>query len=142
MEITAEIIASFRAKLPQFADDTEYPDPVLTIALCEGDEEAGGSGWGSYEDECHNFKQRGMFAFAAHWLTVTYPSGASDASVVNPTPSWSVNGKSVGDMSITYSNGGSGTGGFSGEASWLMSTQYGQQFHRLRKQAGMGARCV
>jgi len=29
---------------------------------------AGGSGWGAFSLDCNNFKRRGMYLFAAHWL--------------------------------------------------------------------------
>lgn len=137
MEITAEIITQFRTAYPQFANTTTWPDSVVTMALCEGDVETGGKGWGGYEDDCHNFKQRGMFLYAAHWLTVNYPMGGN--STANPSPTWAANSKSVGDESISYDTGASNLN--PGNA-WLISTLYGQQFLRLRRRAGMGARAV
>jgi len=127
--------AEFRAKYPQF-DASGWPDSVVEQALCDGDAETGGSGWGVYEDACGNFKQRGQFAYAAHWLSVTFPTGISG---VTPGASRNaVSSKSVGDESIGYAVAtpvDSGT-------SWLTSTQFGQQFIRLRRRAGMGARAV
>lgn len=141
MEITAAIITAFRLAYPAFSVLATWPDPVVSMALCEGDAESGGSGWGAYEDECHNFKQRGMFMFAAHWLAATYPKGAVDTTAQSGTAKNQVSQKSVGDESVSFavmapasiSDAGSG---------WLASTAFGQQFMRLRKRAGMGARAV
>ena len=82
MPITAAIIAAFRATYPQFSNTTIWPDSIVTQALCEGDSETGSSRWGAYEDECHNFKQRGMFFYAAHWLTVYYPRGGDQPPAI------------------------------------------------------------
>ena len=64
MPITAEIIAEFRARYPQFADTAVWPDSVVSSALCEADAQTGSSRWGAYQDDCHNTKQRGMFFYA------------------------------------------------------------------------------
>lgn len=141
MEITAEIIASFRAAYPLFSDGAKWPDATVTTALCEGDVETGSTRWGSYEDDCHNFKHRGMFLYAAHWLVRTYPNGAADNTQQNPSAGGQVQSKTVGDESTTFAvtayDGSSGAGN-----NWLASTQFGQQFMRLRKRAGMGAVAV
>lgn len=134
MDITAAIITSFRTAYPQFGSLTLWPDPIVTIALCEGDSETGGKGWGGYQDDCHNFKQRGMFLYAAHWLTVSYPMGGN--STANSNPTWAANSKSVGDESISYNTG---SDSLNPSSAWLLSTLYGQQYTRLRRRAGMGA---
>lgn len=137
MEITAEIITSFRTQPPYtaFADDTVWSDSVVEAALCEGDMETGGKGWGGYTDECNNFKRRGMFLYAAHFLASTYPKG--DTSISGGAKS-GTSGKSVGDESITYNVATVDNQG----DQWLASTGFGQQWLRLRKRAGMGARAV
>lgn len=127
--------AEFRVKYPMF-DATNYPDSIVEQALCEGDAETGGKGWGGYVNECDNFKQRGQFLYAAHWLSVMYPTGVGGSTPGNARNS--VSGKSVGDESINYSVP---TPVSSGE-SWLSSTQFGQQFSRLRRRAAMGAVAV
>ena len=141
MDITAAIITSFRTAYPAFSVVADWPDSVVTIALCEGDAESGGKNWGEYVDECNNFKQRGMFLFTAHWLSTTYPNGASDTTAQSGGANNSLVSKSVGDESATFgaasvtdiSDAGNG---------WLASTSWGQQFMRLRKRAGMGALAV
>lgn len=141
MDITSEVIKSFRTRYPQFSSGTKWPDAVVEIALCEGDAETGGCRWGNYVDECHNFKQRGMFAYAAHYLTVTYRGDASSDNNVSPGAKQSVAGKTVGDESITY-NVNKGLADLAAGDEWLATTQYGQMFLRLRRRAGMGAIAV
>jgi hypothetical protein len=136
MEITPEIIASFRTRYPAFTDP-EWDDASVTIALCEGDAETGGRGWGAYLDDCHNFKQRGMFLYAAHYLATMHPNGSSSTS---GGAKWAQSGKSVGDESVSNNNGSLGNAPVGD--SWLASTSFGQQWLRLRRRAGMGARAV
>ncbi|MDX1474500.1 MAG: hypothetical protein R3309_10040, partial [Reinekea sp.] len=64
-DITPAVIASFRGIHQAFTDLTKWPDDIVEQALCEADAETGGRGWGSFIDECRNFKRRGMFLFAA-----------------------------------------------------------------------------
>jgi len=142
MIITPEIIASFRAKYPKFTDVVKWPDAVLQSALCDADMETGGNGWGSYVEECQNFKQRGMFLWAAHWLSLAYPSGATDSSASNSGAAAAVDAKTVGDESATYNHGKLNESAPEGGAAWYSSTMYGQQFLMLRRRAGMGARAV
>ena len=140
MEITAEIVASFRAVQLAFTDETKWPDAIVQESLCEADCETGSSRWGAYEDECHNLKRRGLFYFAAHWLSVTYPTaaGATDPANIPSTARLNVASKSVGDESVTYRVGAIQET----ENDWLSLTNYGVQFLRLRRRVGMGAKAV
>lgn len=139
IEITPEIIASFRLAQPAFTDVVKWPDGVVADALCEADAETGGRGWGAFEDVCSNFKRRGMYYFAAHWLVTTYITGdASDPSNISPTARLNTAAKSVGDESITFRVGAIQ----STEDDWLSLSNYGVQYLRLRRRAGMGARAV
>jgi hypothetical protein len=139
VEITAEVIASFRESMPAFTDDSKWPDFSVEQALCESDTETGGRGWGGFIDECRNFKRRGMFFYAAHWLATTYvDQTAVDASNISPSARLNVAAKSVGDESVTYRVGSIQ----STEDDFLSLTNYGVQYLRLRKRAGMGARAV
>lgn len=139
MEITPEIITAFRTQPPYtaFGDDTVWSDDVVEAALCDGDAETGGKGWGSYEDVCSNFKRRGMFLYAAHFLASTYPKGDTMGSVSGGAKNGTAS-KSVGDESISYNVAAVTTQG----DAWLSSTGFGQQWLRLRRRAGMGARAV
>lgn len=137
MEITAEIITAFRESVKAFDDTTKWSDETVADALYEADAETGGKGWGAYLNEPGNFKRRGLFAYAAHWLASTYPTGES---VMSGGQKSAVASKSVGDESVSYVVGNLANAS-TGEV-WLASTGFGQQFIRLRKRAGRGARAV
>lgn len=135
MKITSEIIASFRDFHGTFDDLVKWPDRALIRALNEGDVETGSSRWGGYEDDPQNFKLRGMYFYAAHWLSSMYGKSAEDPSKVDPASRLNVAGKSVGDESVNYRiTAMEATGN-----DWLGTTIYGQEYWRLRRRAGMGA---
>ena len=139
VDITQELVDSFRSAMRAFSDDTKWPDDIVSQALCEADVETGSTRWGGYKDDCKNFKRRGMFYFAAHWLSSTYGSaGASDPSNISPEARLNVSSKSVGDESIGYRITAIQTTG----DDWLSTTSYGVQYLRLRDRAGAGAVCV
>lgn len=136
--ITPELITSFResAQGIAFADDTKWPDSVVEDALCEADAETGSSRWGTYKDDCRNFKRRGMFYYTAHWLASTYlTQDASDPSKISPIARLNVSGKSVGDESVQYRV----TAIETTMRDWLSTTNYGVQYMRLLSRAGKGA---
>lgn len=139
MDITAEIIADFRIWPlggQAFSDTTNFPDSLIQYALCEADSDTGSRRWGTYVAECHNLKQRGMFYYAAHWLSVYYPDGIN--SDVNQEARLNVASKSVGDESISYRVPSM----LEVNNDWLTWSVYGQQYYRLRKRVGMGALAV
>lgn len=138
--ITPELIAAFRGSQLAFSDLRKWPDNVVQEAFCEAFPEVGGRGWGSLViDDCQNFKRRGLFYFAAHWLSVTYTDrGAEDPSRINSTARLNVAAKSVGDESVQYRV----TSMEPTATDWLTLTNYGVQFLRLRRRAAMGARAV
>ena len=140
IEITPELITSFRIAQPAFTDTLKWPDAVVTDALCEADAETGGKGWGVFLDICSNFKRRGMFYFAAHWLVTTYitEAGATDPTVISPQARLNTAAKSVGDESVTFRVGAIQDT----QDDWLSLSNYGVQYLRLRRRAGMGARAV
>lgn len=135
----AAMIAAFRTRQPAFADETKWPDSVVEQALCNGIMETNRSRWGKYADVCSNFRQRGIFLYAAHWLSNTYlTQDASNQSNINPTARLNQSGRSVADESVQYritqiQNTGD---------DWLSTTNYGVQFLILRRRAGMGAVAV
>lgn len=141
VEITQEIIDAFRASKPAFSDVTKWPDDVIREAFCEAFPECGSRGWGVFDvTDCQNFKRRGVFFYAAHWLSVEYTTGqgATDPTSVNATARLNVAAKSVRDESVTYRVGAIQ----STVDDWLSLTNYGVQYLRLRRRAGMGARAV
>lgn len=137
MDITPEIIASFRLDKPAFSNISQWPADVIEAALIEGDVETGGCGWGGFEDIGSNFKRRGMFLFAAHWLATNYGDAGYSASASSEAR-LNVQNKSVGDESIAYRVPSMLEVG----DDWLTYTNYGTQFYRLRRRAGMGALAV
>ncbi len=135
MEITTDVVNLFRSRQSAFFDISAWPTPSINEALVEADAETGGSGWGGYDSSDGSFKQRGMFLYAAHFLSANYPTGCSNAAKSNSTTRGIIQSKSVGDESVSFAvatplNIGD---------TWLASTSYGQQFMRLRRRAGMGA---
>lgn len=134
MDITPDVITAFRGFSPVFFSTETWPDNLAESFLCDADAETGGSGWGSYDDVCGNFKQRGLFLYAAHSLLSSYPDGYLSNRVYVDSKS-QVSSKSVGDESASFNVAVPKTSG----DQWLESTAYGQQFARLRKRAGMGA---
>lgn len=139
MIIDSLIISDFRTWPlggQSFADVTKFPDSLLQYALCEADSETGSSRWGTYQAECHNLKQRGLFYYAAHWLSVYYPDGTDSAP--NQEARLNVASKSVGDESIAYRVPAM----MEVSDDWLTWSVYGQQYYRLRKRVGMGALAV
>lgn len=139
MDITTDVIVDFRTWPlggQAFSDTVKFPDSLIQYALCEADTETGSRRWGGYVAECHNLKQRGMFYYAAHWLSVYYPDGLD--SDVNQEARLNVATKSVADESISYRVPAM----LEVNNDWLTWSVYGQQFYRLRKRVGMGALAV
>lgn len=138
MDITQTIIDDFRGVYSPLSDVNKFPDELLSEALEEADAETGGHGWGVYENVGQNFKRRGMFIYAMHWIVSTYPNGVSGA--LTGGSKFAVSSKTVGDESVTYNNGNLSNAGVGD--SWLASSSFGQQFIRLRRRAGRGALAV
>lgn len=141
MDITTDIIVDFRTwplGMQAFSDTTKYPDSLIQYALCEADTETGSCRWGAYEAECHNLKQRGLFYYAAHWLSVYYPAPNGIDSDANQEARLNVASKTVGDESISYRVPAM----MQVSDDWLTWSVYGQQYYRLRLRVGMGALAV
>ena len=139
MDITADVIQSFRAwplANSFFSDTTKYPDSVVIFALTRGDSETGGRGWGAYQDQLKNFKQQGMFYFACLILQTYYPNGVDGG--LDGDARLNTASKTVGDESVAYRVPEMMEVG----NDWMTYTVFGQEFFRLRKRAGMGARVV
>ena len=139
VDINADVVTAFRDSMAAFTSDADWPDDIVEQALHEADAETGGAGWGAFKNEPRNFKRRGMFYYAAHWLASTYvDQTAADASNISPSARLNVASKSVGDESVSYRVGAMQNT----EDDWLSLTNYGVQYLRLRKRAGIGARVV
>jgi len=137
MNITPEVIDDFRRAFDgQFASKVVWTDSILSDVLCEAHAETGGSGWGAFALDCNNFKRRGMYLFAAHWLTFLY--GDDPSKGVSGIARLNTQSKQVGDESISYRVASMMDAGNDA----LTYTVYGQQFYRIRRRAGMGARVI
>lgn len=140
MDITPAIVADFRSTpaFVAFSDSTVWPDAFLTEALCEADAETGSSRWGGFDmTDCHNFKKRGLYYFAAAWLINNF-GDAGPAAQPSGEARLNVAAKSIGDESITYRTPSM----LNVMDDWLAFSHYGAQFMRLRRRAGMGAVAV
>ena len=129
--------SEFRGFFPSagFDDETAWPDSIISVAISEAETETGGRGWGAYSPDMQNFRRRGMMYFTAAWLINNY----GDAGISNGIPGearLNVASKSIGDESVAYRVPSM----MEVNNDWLTWSAYGQQFYRLRKRAGMGAR--
>ena len=132
MDITPEVIEAFRADFSGFASSDTWADPVLTRALARADKETGSARWGEYDD--FSIKQRGMFNFAAHSLSLNAANTKATAMGGTPSATAQVQSKTVADESVTFAVGVSG----SSVDDSLKATAYGQEFIRLRRRVGAG----
>lgn len=138
MEITDEIISNFREWYEEFADTTVWSNPSVKKALCKAEWFTGSSRWGIYEfkDMCGNTKSLGLFAYAAHILSISNAAklttqGGTIASSIAPISSKSVSSESVG-FSRSAPSGNTAE-------DLLASTVYGQEFIGYRNSVAQGA---
>lgn len=138
MQITPEVVLDFRSYFNgEFSDAQKWSDELLREVLCQADSETGGRGWGRFKlADCHNFKRRGMYHYAAAYLTNFYSNDPADG--ISSEAHLNVAGKSVGDESIQYRVAAMMDAG----NDFLTFTAYGQEFYRLRKRAYLGARAL
>lgn len=133
LEITQAIVDAFRTDFEGFADTTAWPNERLARALQRADAETLSSRWGAYSDL--SIKQRGMFNFAAHDLTIRKMNSTVTSLGGAPSSMAQVQTKSVGDESVTYAINSQGV---KSEDDALKATAYGQEFIRLRRRVGRG----
>lgn len=138
--ITDDIICDFRRFLKAFSDVNTWPSEVVQLALTEGDCMTGGSTWGSFDiTKDTNFKKRGMYYCAAHYLAVEYGStGAADPTAIKSDARLNIASKSVGDESVSYRV----TAMESTADDFFSTTFYGQMFVNLRRRATATPLCV
>ncbi|AUR83647.1 head completion adaptor [Vibrio phage 1.038.O._10N.286.51.C2] len=140
MEITDQVISDFREWYDEFSDTTVWSNPSVKKALCKADFQTGSSRWGSYvyADMCGSFKALGLFAYAAHILSISNAAKKTTqmgqiASSVAPVSSKSVASESVG---FARSSGRPNSNGFD---DLLASTVYGQEYLGYWNAASQGA---
>lgn len=140
MKITQEIINDFRRFLPAFRDVSTWGDEVTMMQLIEADAMTGGSVWGQFNiEDDSNFKKRGMYYLAAHYLVYYYGSiGASDPSKIKPEARLNVASKSIGDMNLSYRI----TEMEPTITDALSTTVYGVKYLELRSIASCNAICL
>lgn len=126
----------FRGYYPAFADTTAWPNARIMLALQVADQETG-SRWGTFKPGVLNLKMRGMFAYAAYWLSAD--SNMTTAGGIGASTPYPASSRSVGDESVSYAVPSSS--GVIGDDIIALSP-YGAEFLRLRLRAGMGAACV
>lgn len=122
--------------MPYFSDSQKWTDAVIKQALCLGDAQTGGRGWGSfYLDDCGNLKKRGMFNYAGHFLVTTYSStsGATDPTNQTTQSGKVIASQSVSDESTSYANYSASSLGDAVMSAYL-STTYGSMYLELRSQ--------
>lgn len=140
MEITDQIISDFREWYDEFSDTTQWSNPAVKKALCKADFQTGSSRWGVYnfEDMCGNFKALGLFAYAAHILSISNAAKMTTQAGQIATAIAPVSSKSVGSESVGFarSSGGVHATGFD---DLLNSTVYGQEYLGYWNSASQGA---
>lgn len=139
MQITNSVVERFReAWGSTFADSAQWKDAIVHEALCQADSATGGSAWGKYSEDCHNFKWRGMKLYAAHWLYVFFGDGDTGNGLhASPEARLNIASQSVRDESVQYRVAQMMDAG----NDWLTYSVYGQMFYEIRK-GTMGARIV
>jgi len=132
-DITEDVVADFRRVLKAFTDGDLWPTEIITQQLIEADCWTAGLMWGKFKlDDDHNFKKRGMYFLAAHFLVSYYGAeGAKDQTAIKPDARLNVAGKSVGDESTEYRI----TAMESTADDFLSTTIYGVMFVTLRRRA-------
>ena len=133
VEITPALIGCFRYEMRAFQEPATFPSDIISMALSAADHETGGSGWGPFGDEPFNLKRRGMFLFAAAWMTALYGQDATQSPAGEAR--LNIAAKSVGDESIQYRVAAMMDAG----NDFLTYSIYGQEFYRIRPRAYLGA---
>jgi len=123
----AVTVAEFRARFPEFVDETEYPDARIEIFI--GDSQLVYIGtdenrWGGK----YNYAQAYL---VAHLLVTAEASEAGDASV----KVGAVSSKSAGGVSVTRAVNAKDR---SDADDFYMGTAYGQRFIMIRNQTFVG----
>ena len=113
-------IATFRANMTEFADETKYPDSVITFPMKMAEAFCSASVWG-------NLFEIGMSLATAHFLVIAQNNLSSPGSGTDL-----VNSQSAGDVSAGFDTGSTIE---QGGGNWNM-TNYGRQFYRMSRLVG------
>lgn len=123
-------VATFRARFPEFSDDTEYSDARIQIFIDDAAEDIG-----TDENRWCNKYDRAQAYLAAHYLYTATSAEAGDASAkAGPISSKSAGGVSVGRAVIAKDR--------SDQDSFYSTSSYGQQFLIIRNSCFVGVMVV
>lgn len=103
--------ATFRARFPEFEDDTTYPDERIELFI--DDAEA------TINSQCPNYDLMVSY-LTAHLLTISTQTDSGNSSTIKSKAS-----ESVGDVSVSYNANSKGNNPF-------YSTAYGQRYMDLK----------
>lgn len=110
--------ADFRARFPEFASDTLFPDSQIEFWFSIAEQVVSEKRWGK-------LREQGMALFVAHNLMLGVQAQAAAASGGVPSALGSaISSKSVGSVSVSYDNG---MGAEDGGGQWNM-TSYGRRY--------------
>lgn len=119
-------VAAFRARFPEFADDTEYPDARIQVFIDDAL-----SDLGTNETRWNGKYDRAQSYLSAHLLVVGTKSEGGDSS----SSAGIVQSKSAGGVSVSKSFVAKDRSELD---DWYASTTYGQQFLIIRNQTFVG----
>lgn len=120
-------VTAFRARFPEFADDTEFPDARIQLFL----DDAANCYIGTDENRWCGKYDIAQAYLAAHLLFAGTASEAGDAS----SKSGPISGKTAGGVSVTRAVA---TKTRSDADDFYVSTAYGQQFLNIRNMCLVG----
>lgn len=147
MAIETQMIADFRDWYDGFPANN-YTDSQVRKALLKADYQTGSSRWGGYKytNEHVSYKAQGLFAYAAHIMSINSAaaktSAAGSGSIA--TGITQMTSKTVASESVSFadSSSKSSNGNSSASDPFLNSTVYGQEFILLRNAAMQGGMMV
>ena len=119
-------VADFRLRFPEFADDTEFPDPRIQLFLDDAAEDIG-----TDETRWCNKYNRAHCYLGAHYLTTGTNTEVGD----NSAKSGPVSSKSAGGVSVTRAVVAKDR---SDGDDYYSSTVYGMQFIIIRNSCFVG----
>ena len=120
-------VSTFRARFPEFADDTEYPDARVQLFL----DDAANLYMGTDENHWSSKYDPAQAYLAAHLLLVGTSAEAGDSSSkAGPVASKTAGGVSVARAVVAKDR--------SDGDEFLMSSSYGQQFLNIRNMCFAG----
>ena len=109
-------LTAFRARFPEYADDTAYTDPYVQVFIDDALEDVNQT---KFKE---SIADRITAYLAAHYLTIGELTKAGNAGSTAP-----VSSQTVGEVSVTYAVNNSEKG----SDAYYNATSYGQQYMTL-----------